>query len=116
VCKIKGNRAGVGKRFFGSKVLNPGRKNLARKNSVCNFIKTSFVSAIYHLKVNKESASLVIDDLLKKNEVELISYDECEVPEWQKAEVRSRIEYYSQHPEKMIDWEDVQKMIVVPNA
>ena len=33
------------------------------------------------------------------------------IPDWQINEVRKRKEYYTQHPDELIDWEDAQKMI-----
>jgi len=45
------------------------------------------------------------DDILIKEE------DAFEVPQWQKDEVRSRIEKYKNHPELLIDEETFFKML-----
>jgi len=42
-------------------------------------------------------------------EKEMDSWD-TPIPGWQINEVRKRKEYYTQHPDELIDWEDAQKM------
>lgn len=44
--------------------------------------------------------------------VEVIPDDNIAVPQWQIDEVRIRKEYYKQHPEELIGWDDALKMLM----
>ncbi len=60
--------------------------------------------ATYHIRIKKEYAMAVIEDLQKKGALELVPEEEAfNVPQWQKDEVRSRIEKYKNNPELLID-------------
>ncbi len=62
------------------------------------------MSATYHIRIKKEYAAAIIEDLQKKDAVELVPEEEAfDVPQWQKDEVRSRIEKYRNNPELLID-------------
>jgi hypothetical protein len=66
----------------------------------------------YVVKIKKEYASDVIEDLLQMEAIEL--WEEPDIPEWQKEEVRRRLEEAELFPEKLITWEKaidlIQKM------
>lgn len=58
----------------------------------------------YHIRIKKEYAATIIEDLQKNNAVELIPEEEAfDVPQWQKDEVQQRIEKYKNNPEQLID-------------
>ncbi len=60
--------------------------------------------ATYHIRIKKEYAQAVIEDLRKNDAVEFIPYEEAfDVPHWQKDEVLSRIEKYKNNPGLLID-------------
>ena len=60
--------------------------------------------ATYHIRIKKEYAAAIIEDLRKKDAVELVPEEEAfDVPQWQKEEVRRRIEKYKNNPELLID-------------
>jgi hypothetical protein len=57
----------------------------------------------YHIRIKKEYAASVIEDLCKNDAVILVPEEEAfDVPQWQKDEVRRRIEKYKQNPELLI--------------
>jgi len=60
------------------------------------------MSATYHIRIKKEYAVAVIEDLQKMKAVELIKDDEP-VAEWQKKEVRKRIKDTKSDPSIFID-------------
>jgi len=66
----------------------------------------------YLVKIKKEYASDVIEDLLQMEAIELL--EEPAIPEWQKEEVRKRLEEAELFPEKLVSWEKaihrIQKM------
>jgi hypothetical protein len=67
---------------------------------------------IYLVKIKKEYASDVIQDLLQMEAIELL--EEPAIPEWQKEEVKRRLEDAELFPEKLVQWEEaidlIQKM------
>lgn len=66
----------------------------------------------YHIIIKKDYASAIIEDLQKMEAVEVIPDDNIAVPQWQIDEVRIRKEYYKQHPEELIGWDDALKMLM----
>ncbi len=54
---------------------------------------------IYHIKIKKEYASAIIEDLKQVDAIEII---EDTIPEWQKTEVRKRIAEMKLNPSSVI--------------
>lgn len=70
------------------------------------------MSVTYHIKIKKEYAASLIEDLQKMDAVELIKETEEEiVQDWQITEVQQRIEKYRNSPDLLIDEDDVFKML-----
>jgi hypothetical protein len=71
-----------------------------------------YMSVTYHIKIKKEYAASVIEDLQKMDAVELIkeTIDEI-VPDWHITEVQQRIEKYKDNPGLLIDEAEVFKML-----
>lgn len=70
------------------------------------------MSVTYHIRIKKEYAASLIEDLQKIDAVEIIKEtDEEIVQDWQKTEVEQRIEKYRNNPELLIDEEEVFKML-----
>jgi hypothetical protein len=66
----------------------------------------------YHIRVKKEYAAAIIEDLQKMDAVELMPEDTAyDIPQWQKDEVRKRIEKYKNNPEQLIDEDSFFKML-----
>ena len=66
----------------------------------------------YHIRIKKDYAASLIEDLEKVDAIELISQeDQQQIPQWQIDEVISRIEKYKDSPELMIDEDKVFKML-----
>ena len=62
------------------------------------------MSATIHIRIKQEYAVAIIEELQKKNALELVPEDEAfEVPQLQREEVRSRISKYKKNPELLID-------------
>ncbi len=58
----------------------------------------------YLVKIKKEYASDVIEDLLQMEAIEVL--EEPAIPEWQKDEVRKRLEDAELFPEKLVPWDN----------
>jgi hypothetical protein len=64
------------------------------------------VGKTYHIKVKKEYAVAVIEDLQKMDAVELIiENDDYEIPEWQQTIVRERMAAYHKNPQQASDFD-----------
>ena len=61
------------------------------------------MSATYHIRIKKEYAAAVIEDLEKMKAVELIKEENDEIPEWQKKEVRKRVKEIKNNPSLLVD-------------
>ena len=62
------------------------------------------MSATYHIRIKKEYAAAIIEDLQKKDAVELVPEEEAfDVPQWQKDEVLKRMGKYKNSPDQLIN-------------
>ena len=67
---------------------------------------------IYHIKIKKEYASAVIEDLKQADAIEIV---EEPIPEWQKKESIKRLEEMKQNPSTATSEEDFFKALEEPN-
>jgi hypothetical protein len=63
----------------------------------------------YLVRIKKEYASDVIEDLLQMEAIEVL--EEPAIPEWQKEEVRRRLAEAELFPEKLVPWEEAIRRI-----
>lgn len=56
-------------------------------------------SSIYHIKIKKDYASALIEDLLQVDAIEII---EGQIPNWQKEETLKRLNKMKSNPETVI--------------
>ena len=69
------------------------------------------MTGYYFLRVKKDYASAIIEDLQKMDAVELIDAADNNIPEWQKKEVLSRLQTLNETPESAIDWDTAMDTI-----
>ena len=67
------------------------------------------MSLTYHIRIKKDYAASLIEDLQKMDAIELIT--ENEVPQWQIDEVNQRIKKYENKPELLLDEDVVFKIL-----
>ena len=68
--------------------------------------------ATYHIRIKKDYASAVIEDLQKMDALEIVPEDEAfAVPKWQQDEVRRRLEKYKSNTELYMDEETFFSLI-----
>ena len=67
----------------------------------------------YHLRIKKDYAAALIEDLQKVDAVEFIGSGEEDIviPQWQMDEVKRRIDYYDKNPQELVSWEEVRKRL-----
>jgi hypothetical protein len=64
----------------------------------------------YFLRVKKDYASAIIEDLRLLDAVELLDAGD-NIPEWQKKEVLSRLQVMNDNPGSGVDWDTVLNRI-----
>ena len=69
------------------------------------------MSGYYFLRVKKDYASSVIEDLQKMDAVELLDANDKSIPEWQKKEVLARLQELNENPQSGLDWDTAVKNI-----
>ncbi len=71
------------------------------------------MQATYHIRIKKDYAAALIEDLQKMEAVEFINDKEAdiEIPQFHQDEVKRRIDYYDKNPHELISWEDVRKSL-----
>jgi cell fate (sporulation/competence/biofilm development) regulator YmcA (YheA/YmcA/DUF963 family) len=70
------------------------------------------MSVTYHIKIKKDYAASLIEDLQKMDAIDLIKETEEEVvQDWQITTVQQRIEKYQNRPDLLVDEDDVFKML-----
>jgi len=65
----------------------------------------------YHIRIKKEYAAAVIEDLEKMKAVEFLKDESSEIPEWQKKEVRKRVKEIKKDPSILVDEKIVFNML-----
>ena len=69
------------------------------------------MTGYYFLRVKKDYASAIIEDLQKLDAAELFDAADNSIPEWQKKEVLSRLQALDKDPESGIDWDNAVNRI-----
>ena len=64
---------------------------------------------IVHLRIKKQYAADLIEDLIKINALETVEDPERDVPEWQKEAVRQTLLEIKQHPERLQSWDIIKQ-------
>ena len=64
---------------------------------------------IVHLRIKKEYAAELIEDLIRAKALEPVSENDNDVPEWQKEAVRNTLRQIEQHPEQLQSWDVIKK-------
>lgn len=66
------------------------------------------MAAIYHLKVKKEYAAALIEDLIKSDAVEKIATENTEIPQWQMDALDKELQNIAENSNYTISWESVK--------
>ena len=64
---------------------------------------------IVHLRIKKEYAAELIEDLIRAQALELVEDSDTDIPEWQKEAVRNTLRQVEQHPEQLQSWEVIKQ-------
>jgi len=69
------------------------------------------MSETYFIRIKKDYAADVIEDLQKMNAVEFIVEVNIDIPQWQKDKVLSVKDKVEKDPSLLIDWDTVKQNI-----
>jgi len=64
---------------------------------------------IVHLRIKKQYAAALIEDLIQAQALEPVEDPEGEVPEWQKEAVRQTLRQVQEHPEQLQAWDLIKQ-------
>jgi hypothetical protein len=62
-----------------------------------------------HLRIKKDYAAAMIEQLKKENAIEIIEEDTPDIPEWQKEAVRKTLAKVQQSPELLQPWDIIKQ-------
>jgi Putative addiction module component len=69
---------------------------------------------VYHIKIKKEYAAALIDDLIKIDAVEDIDAGHTELPQWQKDALEKELQAIADNPGYTIPWDSVKNRFKQP--
>ncbi len=64
---------------------------------------------IVHLRIKKQYAAALIEDLIQAQALEPVEDPEGEIPEWQKEAVSQILLQVQQHPEQLQSWDLIKQ-------
>ena len=72
------------------------------------------MNEVYHIKIKKEYAAALIDDLIKIDAVEDIEASNAELPQWQKDALDKELQAITDNPDYTIPWDNVKNRFKQP--
>jgi hypothetical protein len=64
---------------------------------------------IVHLRIKKEDAAELIEDLIRAQALEPVGENDNDIPERQKEAVRQTLRQVQEHPEQLQSWEVIKQ-------
>jgi len=72
------------------------------------------MAEVYHLKIKKEYAAALIDDLIKVDAVEDMELQNAELTQWQKDALDKELQAIADNPNFTIPWDSVKNSFKQP--
>jgi len=72
------------------------------------------MAEVYHIKIKKEYAAALIDDLIKIDAVEDIEAAQTELPQWQKDALDKELQAIADNPGYTVPWDGVKNRFKQP--
>ena len=69
---------------------------------------------VYHLKIKKEYAAALIEDLIKIDAVENIASENMETPQWQQAALDKELQQIAESKNYVVNWDSVRNKFKQP--
>ena len=67
-------------------------------------VKIISMEEIVHLRIKKEYAAELIEDLIRAEALEPVTENDTDIPEWEKEAVRQTLRQVQEHPEQLQAW------------
>lgn len=67
------------------------------------------MSDTFHLRIKKEYAAAMIEQLRKEDAIEIIDEDTSDIPEWQKEAVRKTLAQVQLNPKLLQSWDTIKE-------
>ena len=67
-------------------------------------VKIITMEEIVHLRIKKEYAAELIEDLIRAEALEPVTENDTDIPEWEKEAVRQTLRQVQEHPEQLQAW------------
>lgn len=74
-------------------------------------VKRNCMSDTYFLRIKKEYAEAVIQDLEKMDAVEVIDESNVTIPQWQVEKINAAKKNAMEHPSTLMDWDTIHQNI-----
>ena len=81
---------------------------LINEDHFSRILKFSIMAEIYHIKIKKEYAAALIDDLIKIDAVENIEPGYTELPQWQKDALDKELRLIEESPGQTVAWDSIK--------
>jgi hypothetical protein len=72
------------------------------------------MNEVYHIKIKKEYAAALIDDLIKIDAVEDMEASKTELPQWQKDALDKELQAIAENPDYTIPWDNIKNRFKQP--
>lgn len=72
------------------------------------------MSEVYHLKIKKEYAAALIEDLIKVDAVENLASEKVELPQWQQDALDNELKSLAQSDNYAVNWDSVKTKFKQP--
>jgi hypothetical protein len=69
---------------------------------------------IVHLRIIKEYAAELIEDLIRAEALEPVTENDIDIPEWQKEAVRQTLRQVQEHPQQLQAWDLIKQKYKKP--
>ena len=77
-------------------------------------IKIITMEEIVHLRIKKEYAAELIEDLIRAEALEPVTENDTDIPEWEKEAVRQTLRQVQEHPEQLQAWDLIKQKYKKP--
>jgi hypothetical protein len=77
-------------------------------------VKNITMEEIVHLRIKKEYAAELIEDLIRAEALEPVTENDTDIPEWEKEAVRQTLRQVQEHPEQLQAWDLIKQKYKKP--
>jgi hypothetical protein len=77
-------------------------------------VKIITMEEIVHLRIKKEYAAELIEDLIRAEALEPVTENYTDIPEWEKEAVRQTLRQVQEHPEQLQAWDLIKQKYKKP--